>query len=327
MKIKFKQISEFLYSNNIKCHSNLDNHFIFSNLKSILHSNHEDITFFSNDKFKSDLIKTKASACLIKNDDINLLPKSCIPIVVENPYKAFAYLTNLFTIKIQSNNTIAKFSTFEENTKLGKNIQIGNFVSIKENTVIGDNCIIFDNCTIGPNVNLGSNTIIYPNNSLSNLIIGSSSTILSGCSIGDYGFGFITDKNISIQHIGNVSIGKNVNIGSNCTIDRGTIDSTLIGNNVRIDNLVHIAHNVAVGDNTIIAGQTGIAGGANIGKNCLIGGQVGINGHINIGSNVTIAAKSGVTKNISDNLTIAGFPALDIRKWRKLVIDQKRKNK
>ena len=113
----------------------------------------------------------------------------------------------------------------------------------------------------------------------------------------------------NIIHIGNVVIGNYVNIGSNTAIDRASLDSTQIGNNVKIDNLVQIAHSVLIGDNTIIAAQVGIAGSASIGKNCIIGGQAGISGHINVGNNVTIAAKSGVTKNRQNNKTIAGFGA------------------
>ena len=325
MKIKFKKIFEFLNSNNITCKSVLDDDFIFLGLKSIINCTDKDLTFFSNDKFKSDLKITKASACLIKDIDIALLPYSCCPIIVENPYEAFAYLTNLFNAKLKSNNIISTNSSIDRSVKFGKNVQVGDFVSIKENTTLGENCIVLDNCTIGPNVILGPNSIIYPNNSISNLIIGNSSTIQSGCSIGDMGFGFLSGDKTSIQHIGNVVIGYNTNIGSNCTIDRGSIDSTSIGNNVRIDNLVHIAHNVKIDNDTIIAGQSGIAGGTHVGKKCVIGGQVGINGHIIIGNNVTIAAKSGVTKNISDNLTVAGFPAIDIRKWRKLIVNQNKK--
>ena len=324
LKIKCKQIVNFLTKNNIYCKTVLDDNFLFSGLSSILKAEKNYITFFTNSKFTKDLKNTKASACLIKNENIYLLPKSCIPITVDDPYKTFAYLTNLFSPLIISKNTISKNAFIDTSFKSGKNIQIGNFVSIKENTKLGDNCILLDNCSIGPNVVIDSDTIIYPNNSISNTIIGSSSIIQSGCSIGDSGFGFFPGDKTQIQHIGNVIIGNETNIGSNCTIDRATIDSTIIGNKVRIDNLVHIAHNVKIGDGSIIAGQTGIAGGAQIGNNCVLGGQVGINGHIIIGNNVTIAAKSGVTKSISDNLIVAGFPAIDIRKWRKIIAKQKK---
>ena len=118
-----------------------------------------------------------------------------------------------------------------------------------------------------------------------------------------------------------------IEIGSNTTIDKATLHSTIISDNVRIDNLVQIAHNVCIGENTIIASQTGIAGSTQIGNNCLIGGQVGIAGHLKIEDNVTIAAKSGVTKNIKKNSIIAGFPAVDIKMWKKNIINQYKKIK
>ena len=138
--------------------------------------------------------------------------------------------------------------------------------------------------------------------------------------IGGSGFGFTVNEKISIEHFGNVIIGDNVKIGSNCTIDRASINSTIIEDNVRLDNLIQIAHGVKISMNSIIAAQVGIAGSTTIGSNCIIGGQAGISGHLKIGNNVKIAAKSGVTKDIKDNMTIAGFPAIDIRKWKKNII-------
>ena len=321
MQIRYKNLLDFLSANNIDCVSKLDNNFLFTELSSLLSAKKNHLTFFSNQKFKDNLKETKASACLIKHEDAYLLPLTCFSIIVDDPYKSFAYLTNLFSPQVISNNSISKNAFFDSSFKFSNNLQVGNFVSIKENSIIGDSCIIFDNCTIGPNVSIGKDTIIYSNSSISNSIIGSSSIIQSGCSIGDSGFGFFTPDKTTIQHIGNVIIGNNCNIGSNCTIDRATIDNTILGNNIRIDNLVHIAHNVVIGNGTIIAGQTGIAGGTKIGENCVIGGQVGINGHIKIVNNVRITKKSGVTKSVADNSIVAGFPAIDIKEWRKNIIN------
>ena len=130
-------------------------------------------------------------------------------------------------------------------------------------------------------------------------------------------------KNL-IPQIGLVLIKDNVFIGSNCTIDRGKIDHTIVGENSMLDNLIHIAHNVILGKNTCVAAQTGISGSVIFGDNVTIGGQAGFAGHIQIGSNVVIAAKSGVTKNIPDNSIIAGFPAIDIKEWKKQMINQKK---
>ena len=126
--------------------------------------------------------------------------------------------------------------------------------------------------------------------------------------------------------MGNVVIGKNCYIGANTTIDRAVLESTLISDNSNLDNLIQIAHNVKIGKNAVIAAQVGIAGSSVIGNNVKIGGQAGISGHLSIGNNVTIAAKSGVTKNLRDNQIVAGFPAIDIKKWKKNIIKLNKNN-
>ena len=181
---------------------------------------------------------------------------------------------------------------------------------------INNNVIIQSNCQIGPNVTIGNDSIIYSNVTLQDCVIGSECTIKSGAVIGGAGFGFDPKSKVRINHIGNVLIGDKCNIGSNTTIDRAVFDSTIISKNSFIDNLVQIAHNVCIGEEAIIAAQTGVAGSTIIGDNVVIGGQAGIAGHLIIGKNVQIAAKSGVTKNIADNSIVAGFPAVDIKRWK-----------
>ena len=144
--------------------------------------------------------------------------------------------------------------------------------------------------------------------------------IKPGARIGGAGFGFEMKTKQNINHSGNVLIGKNSSIGSNTSIDRAVFDSTSIGEFSNIDNLVQIAHNVNIGDFAVIAAQVGIAGSTKIGNYVTIGGQAGISGHLVIGDNVTIAGKSGVTKNIGNNSIIAGFPAKDIKLWKKEII-------
>ena len=286
-----------------------------------------DLTFFHNVKYINLLSLTKAKACFVTEENSKLLHKLCTPIIVNDPYAAYALTTNFLFPKLKSNGIINSCSNIDNLSVIGSNVQINYNVSIKENTKIGDNCILFENVTVGPNVFLGENSVIMSNCVISNSTIGKECLIKPGAIIGEKGFGFTRDSKIEIRHIGNVILGNNVEIGSNTTIDKAAIHSTVIEDNVRIDNLVQIAHNVSIGKNTIIAAQTGIAGSTKIGKNCVIGGQAGISGHIKIGDNVTIAGKSGVTKNIDNNSIIAGFPACDIKIWKKNIINQYRKNK
>ena len=137
--------------------------------------------------------------------------------------------------------------------------------------------------------------------------------------IGQKGFGFIPqkNKNIKFPHIGRVVILNDVEIASGCTIDRGSVDDTIIGNNTYLDNQVHIAHNVHIGSNCMIAGQVGFAGSSKIGDNVLIGGQAGISGHLKIGNNVKVGGGSGVVKNIENNQTVMGYPAIPLKDFLK----------
>ena len=143
--------------------------------------------------------------------------------------------------------------------------------------------------------------------------------IQDNCKIGQKGFGFIPlkEKNFKFPHIGRVIIKNNVEIASSCTIDRGSVDDTIIGENTYIDNQVHIAHNVQIGSNCMIAGQVGFAGSSKLGNNVTIGGQAGISGHLKIGNNVKIGGGSGVVKDVNDNETIMGYPARPLKEFLK----------
>ena len=315
-KITYLDIKKLLISNKINPISNLKDDEIFNSLNSLINANENELTFFNDESQLNKLKNTRAKACVINNTHLKHLPESTSFIVVENTYNVFAILSNLFSSKILSNGIISKHTSINKNISLKNNIQIDQFVDIGENCRINENVIINSNCKIGPNVVIGANTIINSNSNLQDCIIGSNCIIKSGAVIGGTGFGFDPISKVRINHIGNVLIGDNCNIGSNTTIDRAVFDSTIISKNSFLDNLVQIAHNVCIGEGAIIAAQTGIAGSAQIGDNVVIGGQVGIAGHLTIGKNVQIAAKSGVTKSIADNSIVAGFPAVDIKRWK-----------
>ena len=200
----------------------------------------------------------------------------------------------------------------------------GSFISKFSN--VSDSVKIGKNCLIGRGVEIGENCILKNNVVIKNAIIKSNVIICDNTSIGTTGFGFDFKKrgsnNLNPQ-LGIVFIDDFCHIGASCTIDRGKIDFTYIGKNSMIDNLVHIGHNVIISDNACIAAQSGISGSVEIGSYVTIGGQSGFAGHINIGDNVTVAGKSGVTKNLKNNSVVAGFPATDIKKWKKKIIKER----
>ena len=320
-KIKYIEIKQTLEKNSLEVNSQISINENFSSLKTILNSSENDLSFFSNIRYLNDLKKIKAKACLIEEKYISYLPKNCYPIIVKDTYLALAFISNLFNDEVlKSNGIISNNTSIHSNCKLKKNVQINPFTIIFQNTEINESSFIGSNSTIGPNVFIGKNVIIHDNVSIANAIILENCIIKPGARIGGTGFGFEMKTKQNINHSGNVLIGRNSSIGSNTTIDRAVFDSTSIGEFSNIDNLVQIAHNVNIGNFAVIAAQVGIAGSTKIGNYVKIGGQAGISGHLIIGDNVTIAGKSGVTKNIADNSIIAGFPAKDIKLWKKEII-------
>ncbi len=202
---------------------------------------------------------------------------------------------------------------------LYKNVKFGNNVLIGKSVKIGKGCHIGSNTIIEHHVRIGKNCVIGNGVNIKNTLIGENVVIQDGNKIGQKGFGFIPskNKNIKFPHIGKVVINDNVEIASGCTIDRGSIDDTIIGANTYLDNQVHIAHNVQIGKNCMIAGQVGFAGSSTVGDNVSIGGQAGISGHLKIGNNVKIGGGSGVVKNIDDNQIVMGYPATSLKKFLK----------
>tara|TARA_B100000029_G_C17571524_1_gene956750 strand:- start:624 stop:1613 length:990 start_codon:yes stop_codon:yes gene_type:complete len=321
MKYSLKKIFKTLNLNN-EIKFNKSNKKLFSGVNTLDKSKKFEISFFHNLKYLDDLKKTNAGACFVNKKYSKYLPSTCIPIYTNNPYKIFIYTLNFFNPKRVSTGEISEKSIIGKNVKLGKNVEIQDGAIIKDRVKIGENSIISSNTVIGPNVNISSYVFIDENCSIFNCNIGKSTIIQSGVSIGSSGFGFAIDElqNINMSHLGKVLIGKDVVIGNNSAVARGSLEDTIISDNVRIDNLVHISHNVKIGKNTIIAGQSGIAGSTIIGKNVIMGGQVGISGHLKIGNNVKIAAKSGVIKNIDNNSTVGGYPAVNIKDWHRSTI-------
>jgi len=280
------------------------------------------LSFLSNPIYKKYLADTKASAVLISPADA----KDCslTTLVSTNPRLALAKLLMLCDTSTNKPIGIHPTAVIGANVKLGANLTINANCVIGENVELGDEVIlqagvvIGDDCKIGARTELKANVSIYPQ-----VIIGKSCTIHSGSVIGSDGFGYAVDTDGSwtkMLHLGGVIIGDNVEIGSNTSIDRGMIDNTVIGNNVIIDNLVQIAHNVSIGDRTAIAGCVGIAGSTSIGKSCLIGGASNIVGHITIGDKVTITGASSVSHSLLEpGIYSSGFPAKEYSLWRKNV--------
>lgn len=279
------------------------------------------LTFLSNPKYTPFIYKTQASVTIVNQDFIPENELSTTLVRVNNAYDSFTILLDHYNKEKTTKSGIAKSALINPSVKMGKNCFVGEMVCIQEGAEIGDDVKIYPQAHVGSNVSIGAGTIIFAGAKiLEDSIIGKNCLIHSGAVIGSDGFGFAPQKNGNYKKIpqtGIVVLGDHVEVGSNSTIDRATLGVTSIGNGVKLDNQIQIAHNVEVGDNTVIAAQTGIAGSSKIGKNCVIGGQVGIVGHINIGDNVKIQGQSGVISSIKENSIVQGTPAFSYNDYNK----------
>ena len=291
-----------------------ENDFEVLGLNTLKDATANQISFLENKKYLSDLKDTKAGAVFITKDFKELVPLKTIPLVCENPYVNIAYASKLFApnvVEIDGKDAL-----------IGDNCTIMQNVSIGKDSVIGDNCTIMAGVFIGDNVTIGENVIIYPNVTIyRDCKIGNDVMIHAGTVIGSDGFGF-ANKNgeyIKIYQNGNVVIGNDVEIGANCTIDRGAFNSTIIEDRVRIDNLVHIAHNCKIGFGSIIAGQTGLSGTSTLGEYVVMAGQSATTGHLEIAPYTTIFGRGVVSKSITKpKKQWAGFPLMEHKTWLKL---------
>ena len=272
------------------------------NLSTIDNSYEGSITFLTNKKYADSLSYCKASAIIVSKEFQE--DKKFNYLKSDDPYMAYAILSKIF------NKESEPFSPFiHESTVISEKSSIGENVCIGPNVVIGPNCIIEDNvtihanCSIVKNVSIASNSLIHP-----------------GCVLGSDGFGFAPSEKgyVKIEQLGGLKIGMNVEIGANCTIDRGALDDTEIHNGVILDNLIHIAHNVILGEYSAIAASCAIAGSTKIGKNFKMGGLSGVLGHLEICDNVSIGAHTLITKNIDEPGDYIGImPAQKHQDWAK----------
>lgn len=276
------------------------------------------ISFLANMKYEEYMYKSSASAILIRKDASLKEDVQPTLILVEEPYTAFVKVLQLFNETLFEQKGISELSYVHPEAKIGKNVTICPFVSIEKGATIGDNTYIMSNTSIGEFVQIGSDCHLYPNVTIYHqCVVGNETIIHSGTVIGGDGFGFAPKQNGTydkVPQVGNVEIGNGVEIGSNCSIDRATMGSTILKDGVKLDNLIQIAHNVVIEENTVIAAQAGISGSTKVGKQVIIGGQAGFVGHISIADGTKVNAQSGVSKSIEEpNQEISGTPAFN---WR-----------
>lgn len=275
------------------------------------------LAFLANPKYEDFLYTTQASVIILNESQELKQPIAATIIRVPDAYSAFAALLRKYQqIATEQLTGIEQPSFIHASANLGDNVYVGAFAYISEAVKIGNNVKLYPGVFLGKNVTISDNTVLLPGVKIyHDCVVGKNVTIHAGSVIGGDGFGFAPQADGSykkVPQIGNVVIEDYVEIGSNATIDRATIGSTLIKSGAKLDNLIQIAHNVEVGNNTVIAAQSGVSGSTKIGNNVQIGGQAGIVGHIQIADGTRINAQSGVSKSVkTPNAALTGSPAFD----------------
>jgi UDP-3-O-[3-hydroxymyristoyl] glucosamine N-acyltransferase len=284
----------------------------------LLDAGEGQMTFVAGSQYLKDLAKSHASAALVPLDT----PAMHLPLVrVKNPRLAFARVLELFYVKPY------QAAGISDRAVIGRNVIMGSELSLHPCAVIAEGARIGDRVTLYPGVYVGSGSIvdddsvIYPNVSIGEKVtIGKRVIVHAGTEIGSDGFGFVTEggRHFKIPQVGGVIIEDDVEIGGNCSIDRATLGNTVIKRGTKIDNQVHVAHNVTIGEHCLLAGQSGIAGSSSLGNYVVLGGQAGVSDHTSVGTGVMAGGKAVITKDVEPGQIIAGFNAMPIRNWLKV---------
>lgn len=277
-----------------------------------------DVACFHNRAYLEAFKKTRAGFCFVPENLAVHAPKGLVTLITPTPYRAFGLVSSAFYPDVDRNyeagdSLIHPQAVVEENCILEPGVVIQRGAHVGAGTRIGSGAVV------GKGVVIGQNCIIEPGVTLSHCLIENNVTLSAGVRIGQAGFGFFMDDkgHVKVPQLGRVLIGSDVEIGAGTTIDRGSLQDTIIGQGCRLDNLVQIAHNVRLGRGCVIVAQVGIAGSTQLGDYVVAAGQVGIAGHLKIGRGVRIAAQSGLMRDVEDGSTIAGTPAVPVRQYHR----------
>ncbi len=296
-----------------------DTHVRIRGLADLSRAEPGDISFLSSKKYRKALAETRASAVVMREGDLDGFEGNAL--IVNDPYEAYARLSQLFETRDATAEGIHPSATVHPDAVLGEGCRIGPNCVIGAGAVLGARCELMAGAYIGDRCVLGDDVLLFPNVVIYHEVqIGHAVTIHANTTIGSDGFGFAPGPQgwIKIHQIGRVIIGNHTEIGASTTIDRGALEDTRIGDHVIIDNQVHIAHNCEIGEGSAIAGCTGIAGSTKIGKRCLIGGSVGINGHISIADDTHFHGGTVVTRGNTEAGEFASqSPMQPLSQWRK----------
>ena len=283
-----------------------------------------DLAFFANIKYIDQLAATKASAVIVGDGTVQSGPPGCAVLYSQNPYAAFARALSFFNHAEPPDEGIDRLSAVASDATLAPDVSIGPFVTIGSGASIGARTVIYPNVVIGRGARVGEDCVVHSNASIRDrVVIGNRVILQNGVVVGSDGFGFATESDgthLKIPQEADVVIEDDVEIGSNSTIDRPAVGETRIAAGTKIDNLVHVAHGVAIGKRVLLAAQTGIAGSTVIEDDVMMAGQSGVTGHIRIGRGAKVGAKSAVLQSVDAGAFVTGHPAIEHVDWRKATV-------
>ncbi len=276
----------------------------------------EQLTFLANSRYREGLTRSQAGAVIIAASDA-ALPMA--QLVVDDPYYAYARLMDFLTRTPRKARGISADARVDA-LSVGDAPNIAAFVTVGADSVLGDRVTLHPGVRVGEGCRIGDDAVLFPNVTVRDgCILGDRVIVQSGSVVGSDGFGYATHQGVhhKIPHMGRVIIGDDVELGANVTIDRGVMGDTRIGSGTKIDNSVHLAHNVQVGKGCLFAAQVGVSGSTQLGDYVVLGGQVGVSGHLRVGDRSMVGGKGGVTKNLAGGQMYSGFPAAPHRAYLK----------
>jgi UDP-3-O-[3-hydroxymyristoyl] glucosamine N-acyltransferase len=285
-------------------------HLPIRGINSLTQATPQEIAFVAHKRYLPQAEASRAGA-LIVSPAWTHLPQPLI--IVPQPYLAYARAAALFAPPLKRQAGISPGAHVGEGVDMGQDVSIAPFVFVGDGARLGDGVTLMAGCVIGAEASIGAGSLLYPQVTvLDRCEIGANCIIHSGTVIGADGFGFIptSEGHLKIPQLGRVVIEDDVEIGANCTIDRGALEETRVGRGTKLDNLVHLAHNVTVGEHSLLVAQVGVAGSTKLGKRVMLGGQVGVVGHLEIGDGVQVAGQSAITSSVPAGQVMGGTPAL-----------------
>lgn len=314
MSLTLSELADFLSTNGIPCEVDGDESVRVSSVATLEEAREGQVSFLANPKYEKDLATTRASAVLVRPEIA--APRRMNLLRTRDPYAGVsAAIARLHGHRRHPQWGRSEHAWIHPSAVIGARANIGPGVHIDAEVHIGDDANIYPGVFIARGCRLGNQVTLFPNVVVyEDCVIGNRVTIHAGSIIGEDGLGYapVKEKWVKIPQIGNVIIGDDVELGANCTVDRATLGSTVIGSGTKFSNLVAVGHGTKIGEDCLFVAQVGVAGSVTVGRHVTLAGQVGIVGHISVGDRATIGAKAGVINNVEPGATMLGAPAVPI---------------